>query len=102
MRPPSTRTKKDEQLKSHKASFEESRKTYSSAHLRDDYGVKVGSNRVIRLVQEEGLRARARTRFKCTTMSDHDQPVATNRLDSQTEHQRSKFRRSIAPPAVTS
>jgi hypothetical protein len=27
-------------------------------------------------MQEEGLVARARKRFKSTTMSDHDQPVA--------------------------
>jgi transposase InsO family protein len=32
-------------------------------------------------MQEDGLQARARKRFKCTTMSDHDQPVAANLLD---------------------
>jgi transposase InsO family protein len=31
-------------------------------------------------MQEEGLVARARKRFKITTMSDHDQPVADNLL----------------------
>jgi putative transposase len=35
---------------------------------------------VIRLMQEEGLKARARKRFRCTTMSDHGQPVAANLL----------------------
>ena len=30
-------------------------------------------------MREEGLQARARKRFKVTTMSDHDQPVAANR-----------------------
>ena len=34
-------------------------------------------------MQEEGLKARPRKRFKCTTMSDHDQPVAANLLDRQ-------------------
>src|SRR5947208_4507686 len=34
-------------------------------------------------MQEEGLKARIRKRFKCTTMSDHDQPVAANLLDRQ-------------------
>ena len=34
-------------------------------------------------MQEEKLKARARKRFKCTTMSDHDQPVADNLLDRQ-------------------
>jgi transposase InsO family protein len=32
-------------------------------------------------MQQEGLKARPRKRFKCTTMSDHDQPVAANILD---------------------
>ena len=32
-----------------------------------------------------GLVARHRKRFKCTTMSDHDQPVAANLLDRQFE-----------------
>ncbi len=31
----------------------------------------------------DGIRARARKRFRTTTMSDHDQPVATNVLDRQ-------------------
>ena len=37
--------------------------------------------RVVRLMQAEGLKARVRKRFKGTTMSDHDQPVAANVLD---------------------
>lgn len=86
-RPPSTRAKKDEQLKvAIKASFDESRKTYGSPRVLEDLreqGEKVGRNRVIRLMQEDGLRARARKRFKCTTMSDHDQPVAANLLDRE-------------------
>jgi putative transposase len=89
-RPPSTRTKKDEQLKVLiKASFDQSRKAYGSPRvledLRDDHGEQVGRNRVIRLMQEEGLRARPRKRFKCTTMSDHDQPIAANILDREFE-----------------
>jgi putative transposase len=34
-------------------------------------------------MQEEGLQARVRKRFTCTTMSDHDQPAAANVLDRQ-------------------
>src|SRR5207253_142206 len=37
--------------------------------------------RVARLMQEQELVARQRRRYKCTTMSDHDQPVAPNLLD---------------------
>ena len=36
-------------------------------------------------MQEEGLVARARKRYKVTTMSDHDQPVVANLLDRQFE-----------------
>jgi transposase InsO family protein len=88
-RKPSPRAKKDEQLKVLiKASFDESRKTYGSPRVLEDLreeGERVGRNRVIRLMQQEGLRARVRKRFKCTTMSDHDQPVAANVLDRNFE-----------------
>jgi transposase InsO family protein len=36
-------------------------------------------------MQEEGLVARRRKRFKITTMSDHDQPIAANLLDRKFE-----------------
>ena len=36
-------------------------------------------------MQEDGLKARRRKRYKLTTMSDHDQPVAANLLDRQFE-----------------
>jgi transposase InsO family protein len=39
-------------------------------------------------MREDGLKARARKRFKTTTMSDHDQPVASNLLDRQFEAER--------------
>ena len=41
----------------------------------------ISRKRVARLMRVEGLRARARKRFKSTTMSEHDQPVAANVLD---------------------
>jgi transposase InsO family protein len=88
-RTPSTRARKDAQLKVLvQASFDGSRKTYGSPRVLEDLreaGEHVGRNRVIRLMQEQGLRARVRKRFKCTTMSDHDQPVAANLLDRNFE-----------------
>ena len=88
-REPSEHAKKDEQLRVQiRASFEESRRTYGSIRIHEDLledGERVGRNRVIRIMQEEGLRARPRKRFKCTTMSDHDQPVAANLLDREFE-----------------
>ncbi len=45
--------------------------------------MRVSRKRVIRLMLEEGVKARRRKRFSCTTLSDHDQPVAANLLDRQ-------------------
>src|SRR5262249_30821794 len=53
--------------------------------LVEDDGQKVGRNRVIRIMQEEGIKARVRKRFKCTTDSNHDQPIAPNVLDREFE-----------------
>ena len=47
--------------------------------------IHVSQKRIARLMRQEGLRARARRRYKCTTMSDHDQPVAANLLDRKFE-----------------
>ena len=45
----------------------------------------VSRKRVVRLMQADGLQARRRKRYKLTTMSDHDQPVAANLLDRRFE-----------------
>ena len=45
----------------------------------------MSQKRIARLMRQEGLKARPRKRFKCTTMSDHDQPVAANLLDRKFE-----------------
>ena len=44
-------------------------------------GVFISGKRVTRLMREEGLVGRVRRRYRSTTMSDHDQPVAANILD---------------------
>jgi len=51
-------------------------------------GERVSRKRVARLMQQQGLQARQRRRYKCTTMSDHDQPVAANLLDRRFEADR--------------
>ena len=68
-----------------RASFEASTHRYGSPRIHEDLleqDVRVSRKRVIRLMQADGLKARVRKRFKSTTMSDHDQPVAGNLLDS--------------------
>ena len=86
---PSKRATKDARLKVmiHE-SFDKSRKTYGSPRIHEDLveaKEKVGRNRVIRLMQAEGIEARVRRRYRSTTMSDHDQPVAGNLLDRKFE-----------------
>jgi putative transposase len=69
-----------------RASFEASKQRYGSPRIHADLReqrVRVSRKRVVRLMQEDGLQARARKRFTCTTMSNHDQPVAANLLDRQ-------------------
>jgi transposase InsO family protein len=67
-----------------RASFDESRRRYGSPRVHADLAdldVHVSRKRVARVMREEGLKARPRKRFKSTTMSDHDQPVAANLLN---------------------
>ncbi len=69
-----------------RASHEGSRRAYGSPRVLTDLieqGIPISRKRVARLMQAEGLRARVRKRFRATTMSDHDQPVAANILDRQ-------------------
>jgi putative transposase len=69
-----------------RASFDASKGRYGSPRIHEDLreqGERVSRKRVIRLKQEAQLVARQRKRFKCTTMSEHDQPVAANLLDRQ-------------------
>jgi putative transposase len=86
-RPESTHARHDRRLRVlvH-ASFEESHHRYGSPRIHADLieqAIPVSRKRVVRLMQEEGLQARARKRFKRTTMSDHDQPVAANLLNRE-------------------
>ena len=88
-RPESTHARDDRRLKVLvRVSFEESKHRYGSPRVHEDLIERhehVSRKRVVRLMQEDGLVARARKRYKRTTMSDHDQPVAANLLDRQFE-----------------
>lgn len=84
-RPPCKRSKDDERLKVHiRASHKKSRKTYGSPRIHKDLqceGLKVSRKRVARLMREDGLRGDPPKKFKRTTDSTHDKPVAANILD---------------------
>lgn len=69
-----------------RASFDASKQRYGSPRIWEDLveeKIRVSRKRVVRLMQEQGLQARARKRYKATTMSDHDQPVAANLLNRE-------------------
>lgn len=86
-RPESAHAKQDRQLRVRiRASFDASKQRYGSPRIWEDLvedKIHVSRKRVVRLMQDQGLRARARKRFKSTTMSDHDQPVAANLLNRE-------------------
>lgn len=84
VRPESRRAQEDRRLKVllH-ASYRGGRGYYGSPRILDDFiewGEHVSRKRIIRLTHEEGLQARARKRYKTTTDSDHQQPIADNLL----------------------
>ena len=91
-RPESKRTRDDRRLKVLiGASFKEGRGYYGSPRVHDDLveaKERVSRKRIVRLMQEEGLKARIRKRYKVTTDSDHDQPIADNLLEQQFEADR--------------
>ena len=95
-RPESNHAKRDRQLavlvyEAH----ERSRKTYGSPRVHAELaanGEAVSKKRVVRIMQEAGLKARARRRYKHTTDSDHVHPVADNilarRFEAEAPNQR--------------
>jgi transposase InsO family protein len=63
--------------------YKKSRRIYGSPRITDglnDQGITCGKNRVARIMQDNGIRAKIRRRFKRTTDSRHCYPVAPNLL----------------------
>jgi transposase InsO family protein len=86
-RPESKRAQEDRRLKVLiQTSFKEGRGYYGSPRVHDDlkeWQQRVSRKRIIRLMQEDGLKARVRKRYKVTTDSNHDQPIAANVLQQE-------------------
>lgn len=84
-RPASARQTDDMIVLAHiRAEFSTSNETYGSPRMHfelKESGLAVGRHRVARLMSENGMKARQKTRFKKTTDSDHGGPVASNVLD---------------------
>jgi putative transposase len=69
-----------------KAAHERTRRTYGPERLQADLadnGIQVGISRIKRIRQKLGLRCRQKRKFKATTDSRHNLPVAPNLLDRQ-------------------
>ena len=84
-RPESRRSRENRMLLSEIREIHgKSRETYGSprvaAELRDR-GLRCGRNRVARIMRDNGICAKMRRKFKRTTDSRHNLPVAANLLD---------------------
>jgi len=69
-----------------KASHRRTLETYGPERLQDDladHGVSVGIHRIKRIRKEHGIRCKQKRRYKTTTNSRHDLPVAANHLDQK-------------------
>ena len=87
IRDQSNRAKQDQALKERlKVFFSEGRGLYGSRRLQQrliQTGFKVSRRRVRRLMKEENLVCKLTRRFKTTTHSNHNKPVAPNLLQRQ-------------------
>ena len=64
--------------------FEEKKKLYGSPRIHSDLkdeGINCGHNRVAKIMRKKGLKARIKKKFKATTDSNHDYPIAPNILN---------------------
>lgn len=88
-RPRSARQCCDAQLATQVAAVHKrSRGTYGSPRVHAELkarGVRVGKKRIARLMQENGIKARSKRRFRKTTDSKHTSPIAPNILAREFE-----------------
>jgi transposase InsO family protein len=91
-RGPSPRSQRDQQLSVKVAAVHaQSRGTYGGPSIRDELakdGEQVATKRVARLMREQGLSGNPVKKFKRTTDSAHDRPVAKNLVKRRFEAQR--------------
>lgn len=84
---PSARAREDERLKIEiRAAHQRTRETYGPRRLQPELaasGVRAGRDRIARLRRSMGLYCRQRRRYKVTTDSRHQMPVAPNLLNQQ-------------------
>ena len=80
--PESARTKQDAALAMRiRAAHQKSRRTYGSPRVHAELratGVRIGRKRVARIMRASGLVGRTKRRWRRTTDSNHDNPIAPN------------------------
>lgn len=84
-RPPSCHSRDDEELRPQiKAAFEKGRKNYGTRRIKvelEKQEATASRRRIARLMREEELRVKTKRKFKVTTDSKHDKPIAPNLLE---------------------
>ena len=89
-RPASKRSKEDQALKADiRVIHEKNRQLYGERRIKDDLadlGKTVSRKRINRLMKEEELVCKTRRKFKATTNSRHNKPVAENLLNREFSH----------------
>ncbi len=84
-RPPSAHSIEDDNLRPQiKAAFKKGRKNYGTRRIKDELNkteTTVSRRRIGRLMQEEALVVQTKQKFKVTTDSNHDKPIAPNLLE---------------------
>ena len=86
-RPLSTHKIEDDQLRPQiKAAFKKGRKNYGARRIKDELQkqqTSVSRRRIGRLMHEEDLKVQTKRKFKVTTDSNHDKPIAPNLLERE-------------------
>lgn len=86
-RPPSWHQIEDDELKPQiKAAFKKGRKNYGTRRVKRELKkqeIAVSRRRIGRLMREEELQVQTKRKFKVTTDSNHDKPIAPNLLERE-------------------
>ena len=84
-RPMSARAETDETLSAKiRVIYAESKERYGSPRVHDelrDQGILCGRKRVERIMRQEGIKAKAGRKFRVTTDSSHDKPIAADLVE---------------------
>ncbi len=86
-RPPSFNSIEDDKLRPHiHAAFKMGRKNYGTRRIKNALGnqkIVISRRRIGRLMGEEDLQVQTKRKFKMTTDSNHDKPIAPNLLERE-------------------